>query len=133
MDDILTQLKVDLAIQLEKHASSLEELEESLSSIDKAGGAIKVAKLLSKLAFGEKEILGGVGTLAGGAWDIAKTIPEIGMTTALMAGATLGAGAYGIKKHMENQDTDLQNKQNEVDRIRTLTGRLQSDYGIHHG
>lgn len=138
MDNFLTTLKVGLATHLEKQGSSLQELENALAHNE----VTKVAELLSSLEttkvafFGEKLI----GDAASGALSFAgntlKAIPEIGMTSALIAGSLGGAGAYGIHKYMDDEDKEINEKENEVHRIKTLTERLKSDYGIkdrHHG
>lgn len=131
MDNLLTTLKVGLATQLQKQGSSLEELEAALSNIEHVNGMSKAAELLSKTAFfGE----GAVDGIAGFGGNVLKSIPEWGMTTALMAGSLGGAGAYGIKKHLEGQDKEYSEKEQEVQRIKQLTERLKSDYGIRqHG
>ena len=129
MDDILTTLKVGLSTQLQKQGSSIEDLESAFNRIDTAEGAMKVAELLGKTAFFGEGLLDGAASFAG---NTLKAIPEIGMTTALMGGSALGAGAYGIKKHLEGQDKNYRDKEQEVERIKSLTERLKQDYGIHH-
>lgn len=133
MDDLLTTLKVGIAAHLQKQGSSLEDFEKSLSTVNKADGAIKLASLLHGLSkeadWGWGDAIKGVG---GGIGNALMAAPELAATTALIGGTTLGAGAYGLKKHFEGQDKALQSKEEEVQRIKTLTERLKSDYGLNH-
>jgi len=128
MNDIITQLKCGLAVQLQKEGSSLEELELLLAQ---PASNEKKAQLLEKMAFFGEKTLGSIGS---GAVDltgsILKALPEWGMTTALMAGSLGGAGLYGLKGHLSAQDKKHKEKDDEVERIKVLTERIKQDYGI---
>lgn len=134
----MTTLKVGLASHLEKQGSSLLELEENLGSLDKAASAARVVELLEglqKVAYFGEDALGQIGSgLLNFGGNVAKAIPEVGLTTALLTGSAVGAGAYGLKKHVDNQDKELDERNEEIRRIKMLTERLKQDYGLaHHG
>lgn len=125
MNNILTVLKLGIAAQLQKQGSNLEEFEDSLSKLNEADGAIKVADVLISLKDLEKEA-GWLDAIGGAI----KEVPGMALTTAMLAGSVGGAGLYGLKNYMDSQDKDLNKRQEEIQRIKVLNERLQQDYGI---
>lgn len=126
MNNILIDLKLGISAHLEKQGSSLEEFEHSLSTLNEADGAVKVAELMLSLADMQKE--------AGWA-DLLKTMPELAFTSAALVGTAGGAGLYGLKSYMDGKDKSHNKQEEEVNRIKILNERLQQDYGIpqqHH-
>lgn len=123
MDDIITTLKLGISQHLEKQGSSLDEFETSLSNLNAAEGAVKVAELMQSMLEMEKNA---------GIWDLLKSIPEMGVTSAIGLGSMAGAGLYGLQSSIDGQDKDINKRKAEVDRIKTLTDRLKQDYGLPH-
>jgi len=123
MDEIITTLKLGISQHLEKQGSTLEEFETSLSNLNAAEGAVKVAELMQSMLEMEKNA---------GIWDLLKTIPEMGVTSAIGLGSMAGAGMYGLHSYIDNQDKDVAKRKAEVDRVKTLTDRLKQDYGLSH-
>lgn len=125
MNNILTVLKLGIAAQLQKQGSNLEEFEKSLSKLNQADGAIKVAEALLSISDLEKHA-SFLDMLGGGL----KAISEMGLTSAMLVGSVGGAGAYGLKNYMDGQDKDGHKREEEIHRIKMLNERLQQDYGI---
>lgn len=124
MEDIVSVIKVGLAQHLEKQGSSLEEFEQSLANLNTMEGVSKTANFLESIGNLGSDAVKGIGGMAAKA-------PELALLSALMVGSAGGAGVYGMGKHMEDQDKKFADKEQEAQRIRSLTDRLKSDYGIH--
>lgn len=120
-DDLFTFIKSGFADELEKVGSSLEEFETQLANTETDEGQTKVAGILSTI-FGK--LLGGVGATA-------VRIPGMAAEGALATGVAGGAGAYGLGRHLDEQDKSLDAKREEMRRIKTMTEQLKSDYGIN--
>ncbi len=119
MDNLLQHLKFGLSLELQKQGSSLLEFEAELERLEKT-------------AFDPVSSLLGLGTSAiKGVSSLAGAIPEMAITGALMAGTLGGTAAYGAHRHLVDQDKELKTQQDEVDRVRELTHKLKSDYGVH--
>lgn len=119
MSDLLQILKLGLAAELEKQGSSLLEFEQELAQMEKEGAFDPLSAAV-----------GAGGSLIKGFGGLLGAIPELAATGSIMAGTLGGSAAYGMHRHLSDQDKELKQKQDEIARVRELTHRLKSDYGI---
>lgn len=115
-------IKLSIATYLESQGSNLEEFEKSLAQVNTAEGAVKVAGVLD----GMKDFTSILNPFA-------SAVPpslEMLAASALLTGSLGGATLYGADRHLQEQDKRLGERQTEVDRMKSLTDRLKTDYGI---
>lgn len=112
--EIFANIKFALAIELEKQGSSLQQFEEALAS-DQDRALDKIAGLLD-----------GAGTAISGIGNAA----QMALAVSLLGGALTGGAAYGVGRHLQNQDKRLSSKKEEIAKLQDITGRLKSDYNV---
>lgn len=112
--ELFANIKFALAMELEKQGSTLMQFEEELAS-NQDRALDKVASLLDNAG----SALNGVGNMA-----------QLALAVSLLGGALTGGGAYGIGRHLQNQDKRLSSKKEEISKLEDITGRLKSDYHV---
>lgn len=129
-DEQFILYKAALMDVLEKKGSSIEDFEKELEA-----GNIKVAdqSLFSKGVDMGKDLFtsGAKGAGSIGAHFLTEYGPAALFGGSMVAGTALGGTLYGANKSLDNEDKALAEKQQLVDRYRSLTDRIKSDYGIH--
>jgi hypothetical protein len=114
-------IKNELALELAKHGSTLEDLEKGLKNLNTGEGALKVAAELNLVHdFVAKPLAGAVTSLPG--W-------------ALNASAAGGAAAGLTFDELENSVVDLNRaldrEREKVHMVKKLTENIKKEYGIN--
>lgn len=124
MNDIITQFKVGLSLHLEKQGSSLDEFEGILESGNTDRAVEKLAGFL--------DAIGGLGEkVVGGAGKFMVEAPQAALALSLLTGALGGGALYGMDNHITKQNNRLDDRRQEVDRMKNITSRLKSDYQLN--
>lgn len=119
---VFSNIKFALAVELEKQGSSLLQLEEALAAGKHDAAIDKVAGLLD--AGGSA--LSAAGSVAGGIGNAA----QLALAVSLLGGALTGGAAYGVGRHLQNQDKRLSSKKEEISKLQDITSRLKTDYNV---
>ena len=114
-------VKAELAMELEKIGSSLEDLEEKLSNLNTAEGAIKIARDISALQeYALKPALG----FAGG-------LPGIALNASAAGGAVAGLTFDEMENSVDELNKALDRERQKVHMVRTLTHKLKQEHGLN--
>lgn len=116
-------IKNELALELSKQGSSLEELENALNSINTGEGVYKVAFLTGQI---EKGIEKGMGMAAGGL----MSVPEMAFKTSLTGGALAGLGMDEMDKSVEHLNKSLEREREKIHLVRRITNNLRREHGL---
>lgn len=113
-------IKHELALELQKYGSSIEEFEEALSNINTGEGVYKVA------VFGEKLI---AETMDRGI-DTAFAIPELAFKTSLTGGALAGLGMDEMDKSVDTLNKALAREREKIHLVKRITTNLKREHGL---
>lgn len=113
---IFENVKFALAIELEKQGSSLMEFEQTLAN----GGHTEAIE----------KIAGGMLETAAGALSGVGNAAQLALAVSLLGGAVTGGAAYGVGRHLQQQDKRLSSKKEEIAKLQDITSRLKSDYHV---
>lgn len=116
--ELINNIKFSLAMELTKQGSSLAEF-DSLLATDKDAAIEKLAFSLSDISGTTKDGVQAIGSLS-----------QYALALSLLGGVLTGGGLYGIGKVMENQDSRLASKKEEIGRLKDMTGKIKTDYNV---
>lgn len=111
------QVKVNLAIELEKLGSSIFELEHALSNLNIPEGIHKIAFLGSKL-------ISDVST------DVVKTAPEALLKATLAGGVVSGMTFDELDKSVEETNKALLKEQEKINLVKRMTENIKKEHGL---
>ena len=114
----LELLKAALSIELEKNGSSILELEDIMSSMDKGSSIIRYAKIAAMLDPLLKQA--NVNPI-----DVLKDIGLVFGAGALGVGALAGGGAVLANRSMDSYDKGNDEKRREIEETKQLIEELQ--------
>lgn len=111
MTNTARAIKLELAMQLAKQGSSLENLEQALSSLNTGEGALKVAEELgSSFSF--------------------SSIPELAIKGSLAGGALAGLTMDEMDQSVSALNTSLDREREKIKLVRQITNNLKREHGI---
>ena len=113
-------IKRELAMELAKNGSSLEEFEQALASLNTGEGIYKVANEAGKMI---NDYVGKGINLAGG-------MPELVLKSSLAGGALAGLTLDEADKSVEELNKSLEREREKVNLVRRITSNLKREHGI---
>lgn len=113
-------IKTELAFELAKKGSSLEEFEKALQSINTGDGVYKVAK-------DSGDILGGY---MGKGLSFAGGLPEMALKGSLAGGALAGLTFDEMDKSVDSLNKSLEREREKVNLVRRITQNLKREHGL---
>jgi hypothetical protein len=102
-------VKTQLAFELAKQGSSLEEFETALRNINTGEGVYKVAEASKGMLFG---------------------IPQMAMNTSLAGGAMAGLTMDEMDKSVNSVNSALDREREKIKLVRRLTHNLKREHGL---
>jgi hypothetical protein len=114
-------VKAELAMELEKIGSSLEEFEKNLSTLNTAEGAIKVASDVNLMhEYALKPAMG-----------MASGLPGLAFNASAAGGAVAGLTFDDMENSVVELNKALERERQKVHMVRTLTHRLKQEHGLN--
>jgi hypothetical protein len=121
-------IKTELAMELAKQGSSLEEFEQALKNINNGEGVFKVASfgstVLAETKAQEKVALVSEALSALGA------VPELALKSTLAGGAGAGLVFDSMDKSVDSLNKALEHEREKVKLVRRLTQNLKREHGF---
>jgi hypothetical protein len=117
-------IKNELAMELSKQGSSLDELEQALENINTGEGVYKVSALGRLLM---KSASTGITDIA---YDAAKAVPEFAFKGSLGAGAAAGLTFDEMDKSVESVNKALEREREKVKLVQRITHNLKREHGL---
>jgi hypothetical protein len=117
-------IKNELAMELAKQGSSLEEFEHALANVNTGEGVFKIANdssaLISK--YMDQGISRGLSDMG--------SLPGLAIKGSLAGGALAGLTFDEMDKSVDQVNRALQRERQKVDLIRKITNNLKKEHGI---
>jgi hypothetical protein len=132
-------IKEELALELGKQGSSLEEFEKSLASVNTGEGVYKIAKLLKNIFKAENANtkLAGYGPddgILGKFMDkgigFGGSLPELAFKSSLAGGAIAGLATDEMDKSIESANKALAREREKIKLVQRLTANLRREHGL---
>jgi hypothetical protein len=152
-------IKTELAMELAKQGSSLEEFEQALQNVNTGDGVYKVAAEAGKMlggmggkGFGATfggtvggitgGMFGGPGGAAMGAGlgagaggfmgDLLTSMPELASKASLAGGALAGLSLDEMDKSVDTLNKALEHEREKIKLVRRITENLKREHGLHN-
>lgn len=113
-------LKNELAMELRKHGSSLQEFEEALSNINTGDGVFKVAQDGGNI----------LGAYLGKGLDMSGGIPEYALKGSMAGGALAGLTLDEADKSVDVLNKSLEREREKINLVRRITNNLKREHGL---
>jgi hypothetical protein len=113
-------VKNELALELKKQGSSLQEFESALQNINTGEGVYKVAVEGARM----------IDNMISGGMDLSKSIPEIAFKGSLAGGALAGLTLDEMDKSVDTLHKSLDREREKVNLVRRITNNLKREHGF---
>lgn len=114
-------IKAELAMDLQKHGSSLEQFEQSLKEMNTGEGVFKIA-------VDQASLLQSYANLPG--MNFMTSLPEMAFKTSLAGGAVTGLAMDEMDSSVDNLNKSLEREREKVKLVRRITANLRREHGI---